>query len=169
MQANLWNSWSIFDELGSSLHAASSPNHEPGCEQWRPVAYLTVQDESARARITSALDRMGWAVITQPTGFHLIRAISGVIDGHRGWLRPELIVIDAWSRGCAGTTIAAGLRDLGIAIPIVLVAAPGETLPVSSDATLRIVDTTSAERAVTELAAGRQVRQRGALPSQPAA
>src|ERR1051325_6445055 len=148
MQANLWNSWSIFDE------------------QWRPVAYLTVQDDSARARITSALDRMGWAVITQPTGFHLIRAISGVIEGHRGWLRPELIVIAAWSRGCAGTTIAAGLRDLGIAIPIVLVAAPGETLPVSSDATLRIVDTTSVERAVTELAAGQLAGAVG-RPQQP--
>lgn len=132
----------------------TTTNHTLDREQWRPVAYITVQDDSARARIISALDRMGWAVITEPTGFHLIRAISGVIDGHRGWLRPELIVIDAWSRGCAGTTIAAGLRDLGIAIPIVLVAAPGETLPVSSDATLRIVDTASVERAVTELAAG---------------
>lgn len=146
----------------------TTTNHMPGCEQWRPVAYITVQDDSARARITSALDRMGWAVITQPTGFHLIRAISGVIDGHRGWLRPELIVIDAWSRGCAGTTIAAGLRDLGIAIPIVLVAAPGETLPVSSDARLRIVDTASVERAVIELAAGRfasAVRSPTSLPA----
>lgn len=25
MQTNLWNSWSIFDELERSLHAASSP------------------------------------------------------------------------------------------------------------------------------------------------
>ncbi len=125
------------------------------CEQWRPFAYLTVQDDAARARIASALDRMGWTVITQPTGFHLIQAIAGVIDGHRDWLRPGLIVIDARSRGCAGTTIAAGLRDLGIAIPIVLVAAPGEVLPVPSDAALRIVDTASVERAATELAAGR--------------
>src|SRR4029079_6051801 len=113
----------------------TTTNHMLGYEQWRPVAYISVQDDAARARITSALDRMGWAVITQPTGFHLIRAISGVIDGHGdghgGWLRPELIVIDSWSRGCAGTTIAAGLRDLGIAIPIVLVAAPGENAPVS--------------------------------------
>jgi hypothetical protein len=132
----------------------TTTNQMLACEQWRPVAYLTVQDADARTRISSALDRMGWAVISQPTGFHLIQAIAGVIDGHRGWLRPGLIVIDARSRGCAGTTIAAGLRDLGITIPIVLVAAPGEALPVPSDATLRIVDTGSAERAVTELAAG---------------
>lgn len=138
-------------------------------EQWRPVAYLTVQDDAARAQIASALDRMGWAVITQPTGFHLIQAIAGVIDGHRGWLRPGLIVIDAHSRGCAGTTIAAGLRDLGIAIPIVLVAAPGEALPVSSDATLRIVDIASVERAVTELAAGRLADAAASRTSRPAA
>ena len=141
----------------------TTTNHMLGCEQWRPVAYITVQDDSARARIISALDRMGWAVVTQPTGFHLIQAISGVIDGHRGWLRPGLIAIDAWSRGCAGTTIAAGLRDLGIAIPIVLVAAPGEALPVSSDATLRIVDAASVERAVTELAAGQRLSLLGPL------
>jgi hypothetical protein len=144
-------------------------NEMCACEQWRPVAYITVQDDSARARITAALDRMGWAVIAQPTGFHLIQAISGVIDGHRGWLRPGLIVIDAWSRGCAGTTIAAGLRDLGIAIPIVLVAARGEALPVSSDATLRIVDTASVERTVTELAAGQLGGAMGSPTSRPAA
>lgn len=133
----------------------TTTNHMLACEQWRPVAYITVQDDAARARISSALDRMGWAVIAQPTGFHLIQAIAGVIDGHRDWLRPGLIVIDARARGCAGTTIAAGLRDLGISIPIVLVAGPGEALPLSSDAALRIVDPTSVERAVTELAAGR--------------
>ncbi len=147
----------------------TTTNQMLACEQWRPVAYITVQDDAARARIASALDRMGWTVIAQPTGFHLIQAIAGVIDGHHGWLRPGLIVIDARSRGCAGTTIAAGLRDLGIAIPIVLVAAPGEALPVSSDATLRIVDTAAVERAVTELAAGRIAGPAASYTSRPAA
>lgn len=119
---------------------------------WRPVAYLTIQDSVARARIAGALERVGWTVIPQPTGFHLIQAIAGVIDGHQTWLRPGLIAIDANSRGCAGTTIAAGLRDLGITIPIVLIAAPGAPLPLSPDPMLRIVDTAGAEAAVTELA-----------------
>jgi hypothetical protein len=138
------------------------------CEQWRPVAYITVQDDAARARVTRALDRMGWAVFAKPTGFHLIQEIAGVIDGNRSWMKPRLIVIDAWSRGCAGTTIAAGLRELEISIPIVLVTAPGEALPVSSDATLRIVDVGSVERVVTELAAG---QLSGAVwdPDRPAA
>jgi hypothetical protein len=88
----------------------------------------------------------------QPTEFHLIQAISGVIEGHQNWLRPSMIVIDARSRGCSGVTIAAGLRDLGITIPIVLIAAAGDELPVSSDETLRIVDAASARSAVAELA-----------------
>ena len=121
-------------------------------EPWRPVAYVTMQDRAARQEIVSVLERSGWAVIPQPTGFHLIHAISGVIEGHQTWLRPSLIVIDARSRGCSGVTIAAGLRDLGITIPIVLVAAPGDALPMSPDQTLRIVDAASASSSVTELA-----------------
>jgi FixJ family two-component response regulator len=140
-------------------------NHMPADGHWRPVAYITMQDAAARARITAALDRSGWTVIPQTTGFHLIQSIAGLIEGHRAWLRPGLIVIDARSRGCAGTTIAAGLRDLGITIPIVLVAAPGEALPVSSDDTLRIVDSATAEAAVTELATGVLARPPAPAPT----
>lgn len=111
-----------------------------------------MQERAARQKIMNVLERGGWAVIPQPSGFHLIQSIAGVIDGQQAWLRPGLIVVDARSRGCAGTTIAAGLRDLGITIPIVLVAAPSESLPVSPDQTLRIVDSESAAQAVTELA-----------------
>lgn len=121
-------------------------------ERWRPIAYVSMQDRAARAEIIAALERSGWAVIPEPTGFHLLQAISGVIEGHQTWLRPSMIVIETRSRGCLGVTIAAGLRDLGITIPIVLVAAPGETLPVSPDETLRIVDSASAQSTITEVA-----------------
>lgn len=137
----------------------------PRDDQWRRVAYVTMQDSAARKRVVNVLDRLGWAVIPQPTGFHLIHAVAGVIDGHRPWLRPGMIVVDARSRGCAGTTIAAGLRDLGITIPIVLIAAPGETLPVSPDRTLRIVDSAAAEETVRELA----VLARSVCEDRPAA
>lgn len=118
----------------------------------RPVAYVAMHERAARQRIVNVLERAGWAVIPQPSGFHLIQAIAGLIDGHQAWLRPGLIVVDAHARGCAGTTIAAGLRDLGITIPIVLIAAPSEALPVSPDQTLRIVDRESAVATVAELA-----------------
>jgi CheY-like chemotaxis protein len=134
-------------------NSTSSTNPLEVREQcWRPVAYVAMQERAARQRIVDVLERAGWAVIPQPSGFHLIQSIAGVIDGHQAWLRPRLIVVDARSRGCAGTTIAAGLRDLGITIPIVLIAAPSEALPVSPDQTLRIVDSESAEPVVAELA-----------------
>jgi len=120
-------------------------------EHGRPVAYLTMQDKAARARIVAVLELAGWSVVLQPTGFHLIQAIAGVIDGRQPWLRPGLVIVDARSRGCAGTTIAAGLRELGITIPIVLVASSAEALPISSDATLRIVDNETAAATVAEL------------------
>jgi CheY-like chemotaxis protein len=134
-------------------------------ERWCPVAYVTMQDTATRAEIVSVLERSGWAVVPQPSGFHLIQAISGVIEGHQTWLRPSMIVIDARSRGCSGVTIAAGLRDLGITIPIVLIAA-GDAPPVSSDETLRIVDAASAKSAVAELAtlAPPWIPTRGNLP-----
>jgi CheY-like chemotaxis protein len=121
-------------------------------EPWRPIAYITLQDASVRARIARVLERAGWAVTALPTGFHLIQAIAGLIEGQLPCLQPGLVVIDVRSRGCAGSAIAAGLRDLGITIPIVLVAAPGEELPVLADDMLRVIDAARAEQAVTELA-----------------
>lgn len=126
--------------------------HEPLAEGRSPVAYVTMQDTAARDEIVAALAGCGWVVVPQPTGFHLIEAISAVIDGQETALRPDLIVVDAYSRGCSGVTIAAGLRDLGLTIPIVLAAAPGAPLPVSADPTLRIVDAASTRSAVLELA-----------------
>jgi hypothetical protein len=147
------------------MNTSTNPTTTPieSTEQcWRPVAYVSMQDPAARQRIVDVLWRAGWAVIPEPSGFHLIQAIAGVIDGHQPWLRPGLIVVDARSRGCAGTTIAAGLRDLGITIPIVLIAAPDEALPVSPDRTLRIVDSASAESTVAEVAAASAVSDRPA-------
>jgi CheY-like chemotaxis protein len=166
VQTYLWNPWSIFDELERSMFAAGSSEWPPfdstnptypirSCDPCpRPVAYVSLQETADRERIASVLERAGWTVVLQPSGFHLIQAIAGIIDGHEAGLHPCLIVVDARSRGCTGTTIAAGLRDLGITIPIVLIAAPGEALPVSTDQSLRIVDSASAAQAVADLAAG---------------
>lgn len=135
-----------------------------GSDLWRPIAYVALRDTVTRTRISSVLESAGWMVFQQPTGFHLLGAIADVIED-RAWLKPGLIVIDAHARGCAGTTIAAGLRDLGIEIPIVLIAAPGEALPLSSDDTLRITESASAETVVDELARRPwKIEPRGAPP-----
>ena len=118
----------------------------------RQTAYLAVDDTSLRDRIRARLEHAGWLVLIQPTGFHLLQSISDVIEDGLHGLRPGMIVIDAYARGCAGTTIAAGLRELGIAIPIVLVRKPGQRVPVAHDRALRVVDAGSAEQAVAELA-----------------
>lgn len=120
---------------------------------FRPIAYLALEDAAVRSRVTAILEDAGWTVITEPTGFHLLGAIADVIDGSRAWLRPGLIVIDAFARGCTGTTIAVGLRDLGITIPIVLALAPREPTPaVPTDRQLHIVESHSVEHVVQELA-----------------
>jgi FixJ family two-component response regulator len=150
--------------MNTSTHQTNPIESSDPC--WRPIAYVAMQDRAARQHIVNVLERAGWAVIPQPSGFHLIQAIADMIDGHQSWLRPGLIVVDARSRGCAGTTIAAGLRDLGISIPIVLIAGPGEALPVSPDQTLRIVDSASAETAVAELAS---LASRPVIEGRPAA
>ena len=123
-------------------------------ERFGPVAYLAVQDTPVRERIRGVLEQAGWTVLSQPTGFHLVQSIAGVIEGDRTWLRPGLIAIDAHARGCAGTTIAAGLRELGITIPIVLVGRPRGSMPVRPDRALRIAEPGDAAHAVAELAAG---------------
>lgn len=89
----------------------------------RPVAYVCMKDSAARARIIKSLERT-YAISLQPTGFHLISAIADVIEGKATWRQPMLIVVDAILPGCAGTTIADGLRELGISIPTFVIRDP---------------------------------------------
>jgi hypothetical protein len=122
-------------------------------EGFRPIAYVALDDLAVRSRVVAILEDAGWTAIVEPTGFHLLRSIADLIDGSRPWIRPRLIVMDAFARGCAGTTIALGLRDLGITIPIVLALAPGQPNTVSSpDRMLHVVEPPDVERIVRELA-----------------
>lgn len=84
------------------------------------TAYLSIEDRAERERITHALHGRGWSVVTYPTGFHLLSELADVIEGRAREL-PALIVVDAYARGCAGTTIAAGLHDLGLDIPVEII------------------------------------------------
>lgn len=121
-----------------------------------PVAYLALADVAMRDALATVLRRAGWRVIHEPTGFHLLEAIGELIDDESAWRRrPSMIVMDAHARGCSGVSIARGLRDLGITLPIVLVAAPGTALPIAADATLRVVEPADAVALVTDLARSR--------------
>ena len=118
-------------------------------DQFRRLAYVSLRDQAVKERVVSTLETAGWTSIDQPTGYHVLCSMADVIEGEQTWRRPALIVIDALARGCAGTTIALGLRDLGIAIPIVLVTAPGQPVPITStDPMLHVVDSAAAPQAV---------------------
>jgi hypothetical protein len=120
----------------------------------RNVAHVAVADATCRASISDALHRRGWTVVEQPTGFHLLQAIADVIDRPPGNAvkMPRLLVVDAIARGCAGVTIAAGLRELGVRIPLVLVARAGDPLPVSDDGEIRVAGPDHAPAIVAALA-----------------
>lgn len=129
----------------------------------RYVALVTVADPDCRASIADALHGRGWTVVEQPTGFHLLQAIADVIDAPEGQATqpgavglaatmPRLLVVDAIARGLAGITIAAGLRELDVRIPLVLVTRPGERVPVSEDQVIHVVSSAAAPALVAELA-----------------
>jgi hypothetical protein len=82
--------------------------------------YVAVSNPRLRARIVAALAREGRVAIELPTGFHVLAAIADVIDGNSSEL-PAKIIIDELARGCTGASLAAGLRALGVAIPVELV------------------------------------------------
>src|SRR5688500_11714986 len=115
------------------------------------TAFIALEDRTQRERIAGALHRRGWSVSAHATGFHLLSELADVIDG-KALDVPGLIVVDAYARGCAGLTIAAGLRDLGVAVPLVLVARPGVQLPVTEDGQVRVVGPDAALHVIAELA-----------------
>jgi DNA-binding response OmpR family regulator len=121
----------------------------------RPVVYITVRQSEVRAQIREALEHQGWTVIEQPTGFHLIQQIAHLIEGSQPWRVPALIVVDKISPGCAGTTIATGLRELGVAIPVVLV----------DDAAAAVIEVQRTAAGVLHEYAGRYVS--GSSPGRP--
>jgi len=118
-----------------------------------PLAYVAVADPRERDAILSTLTRTGWIALPAASGFHLLQAIADVIDGAHHERYPELIVIDALSRGCAGTTIARGLRELGIATPVVLVTPRDQELSLDVDPRTHVVEAGSAASAIETIVA----------------
>jgi FixJ family two-component response regulator len=135
----------------------------------RPVVQVAVADAGCRARIVDALHRQGWSVVEQRTGFHLLQAIADVIDGEQAPL-PAMLVVDAISRGCAGVTIAAGLRELGVRIPLVVVARAGDRVPECDDPMVRVAGPSDAPATIVDIArqvASGPVRAVGQAASHP--
>ena len=141
----------------TSSTSSGSVIEEGVVEMWfRPVAVVCVSDRTCRAKIAAVLERHGWNVLEVPTGFHVVQELAGVITGDMPWKRPGLIVIDAIARGCSGSTIAHGLRELGAKIPVVLVTRECSPYP---DGEIITVDPAIAAHVVGELARPRSSLQ----------
>jgi DNA-binding response OmpR family regulator len=111
------------------------------------LGLVAVRDRDCRSHVTKTLQRLGWTVIEHASGFHVVQALSELIIGNAIGPSADLIVVDAISAGCSGVTIAAGFRDLGLAIPIILIA-PAEASEVSVDAySVILVDPATASSA----------------------
>jgi len=84
-------------------------------------AYVAVENAVWRSAISETLRQRSWRVEVRASGFDLLEDLCDLITNERPAIAPDLLVIDRLARGCAGTTIAYGLRELGVRIPIVLV------------------------------------------------
>ena len=120
--------------------------------QGRPVVYVAVADNAYRAAIGEALRGQGASVIEYRTGFHLLGALADLIEGAQPVRQPSLLVVDAVSRGCSGVAIAAGLRDLAVQIPVVIVARPGDPVVDADGRLIRVVSTSHAASAIADIA-----------------
>ncbi|MGE0868591.1 MAG: hypothetical protein AB7P03_08515 [Kofleriaceae bacterium] len=86
--------------------------------------YVAVSDPAKRMQIVEDLRKQGWTVFERPTGFHVLGDIADIIEGKPEQIAdvgPVKVVVDAYARGCTGKSLAAGLRELGLAIPVELV------------------------------------------------
>ena len=95
------------------------------------LGFIAVRDRDCCSHITETLRHAGWRLVAFASGYHIVEALAEVITGDVIGLRPDLIVVDAISPGCSGMTIAAGFRDLGIEIPMILIA-PSKASDVAS-------------------------------------
>jgi hypothetical protein len=111
-------------------------------------AYVAVENASWRSAISETLKQQAWRVELRACGFDLLEDLCDLITNERPAVAPDLLVIDRLARGCAGTTIAFGLRDLGVRIPIVLVGASEPTPASDHDGIVQV----SGPRAATVIA-----------------
>jgi CheY-like chemotaxis protein len=119
---------------------------------WRPVAFVAVDDSTVRARIVDNLQRLGWTVTEHASGFHILRALADVIETGAADPWVDMIVVDEISRGCSGSTLARGLRDLGCVVPLVLVRGPWSSRPrCAYGVGVHVVDRSDAPAAIAEL------------------
>lgn len=95
-----------------------------------PTCYTVIRDATTRRKISDSLAALGWSVVQPPTALDLLHELSGCILGDRPPRPVDLVVVEEAAPGCRGSTIARGLRELGISVPVALIAtAPPPVIP----------------------------------------
>jgi hypothetical protein len=134
--------------------------------RWRPVAHVALRDDALRAAVVAALHDAGWAVVEARTGYHLVRALSGLILGDKPWLQVGMVVVDDALPGCRGSAIARGLRELAIDVPLAIIAPAGDPEIArldDPDRRVHVLDPALATIGVTAIARASVVDDDGAL------
>lgn len=106
------------------------------------TCYAAIRDEALRAELSRSLARLGWRVVARPTGFHLVQELADVILDPAPASRPAigLLVVDEPSPGCRGSSIARGLRELGIEAPVTVIAPPEVAPPEAPEERIYVVE-----------------------------
>jgi len=119
---------------------------------------VVIRDGELRAQVAAALREEGWAVVDSPSGYHLLQSIAGPVLGEAPWRKPELVVVDAFSPGCSGLTIARGVRELGWSLSVVLIVNSAEhrsRVVEDADNSIYVADREFAVRTAIEVARAR--------------
>ncbi len=117
-----------------------------------PTCYTAIRDEAIRAELARSLAELGWRVVERRTGFHLVEELADVILERAPRPAIGMVVVDEPSPGCRGSSIARGLRDLGIEVPVTVIAPPEVAPPEAPEERIYVVEPERAASAIPAIA-----------------
>jgi hypothetical protein len=94
----------------------------------KPTCYTAIRNAATRAELMQSLTKLGWRVVDRKSTYHLVEELADVILGKAPKPEVDLVVVEEPSPGCRATTLARGLRELGIAVPVTVIA-PRDVAP----------------------------------------
>jgi hypothetical protein len=120
----------------------------------KPTCYTAIRNPALRAELAQALSRLGWRVVDRKTGYHLVSDLADVILGEAPRPEVDLVVIEEPAPGCRAETLAKGLRELGIDVPVTVIAPPDKAPPAAPERRIFVVPPERAASAVPAIALG---------------
>ncbi|HEU4726730.1 MAG TPA: hypothetical protein VFT22_02545 [Kofleriaceae bacterium] len=117
-----------------------------------PTCYTAIRDEAIRTELASSLSKLGWRVVERQTGFHLVEALADVILEQAPRPAIGMVVVDERSPGCRGSSIARGLRELGIEVPVTVIAQRELAPAIAPDERIYVVEPEAAATTIPSIA-----------------